>query len=102
MGEVVLAGDPREPGRELVKRVTAVRDGRVELRGDAPGASTDSRHFGWLPLERVRWRVALRYWPRTRIGRIQATAPLAFEDYGGEAACAAFGDLVVGGEEGVS
>ncbi len=70
-GDVVLAADPRQPTRELVKRVAAYDPGtdRVELRGDATEASTDSRSFGSVPREEVCWRVALRYWPPDRIGR---------------------------------
>lgn len=100
-GEVVLAPDPRRPERELIKRVAAVNGASVEVRGDAPG-STDSRTFGALPLGAIRWRVALRYWPLSRFGAIPAappTASLEFEPLGGEAACSAFGDLVVGGGE---
>jgi nickel-type superoxide dismutase maturation protease len=69
--EIVLAPDPREPRRELIKRVAAVRDGLVELRGDASETSTDSRSFGTLPVAQVRWRVVARYWPRRpiRLGR---------------------------------
>ncbi len=70
-GELVLAADPRAPERELVKRVHAVADGRVELHGDADGASTDSRAFGDLPLGAVRWRVAFRYWPPSRVGVVR-------------------------------
>jgi nickel-type superoxide dismutase maturation protease len=71
-GELVLALDPREPERELVKRVAAV-DGEAEtlqLRGDAPDASTDSRAFGAVPSASVRWRVLVRYWPPSRAGRL--------------------------------
>jgi nickel-type superoxide dismutase maturation protease len=74
VGEVVLAPDPRLPERELVKRVARVAEGLVDLRGDAPDESTDSRAFGSLPVERVRWLVAFRYWPPDRIGTV-ATAP---------------------------
>jgi len=72
VGEVVVASDPREPKRELIKRVIAVDAERllVELRGDAPEASTDSRVFGPLPVAEVRWRVVGRYWPRPRFGRL--------------------------------
>lgn len=71
-GEVVLAADPREPGRELVKRVATVDDvaSTALLRGDAPDASTDSRTFGAVPLTEIRWRVALRYWPLERAGPV--------------------------------
>ncbi|MEO6059092.1 MAG: S26 family signal peptidase [Candidatus Limnocylindria bacterium] len=69
-GEVVLAADPRERGRELIKRVFAVSDAgdAADLRGDAPDESTDSREFGALPLSAIRWRAALRYWPPQRAG----------------------------------
>jgi len=69
-GELVLAPDPREPQRELVKRVVAIdaEEGALHLRGDAPGASTDSRAFGALPVAAVRWRVLARYWPPARAG----------------------------------
>ena len=68
----MLAADPRQPRRELVKRVAAYDPGtdRVELRGDATESSTDSRAFGSVPREGVRWRVALRYWPPLRISRL--------------------------------
>jgi nickel-type superoxide dismutase maturation protease len=68
VGDVVLASDPREPARELIKRVAAVDSaaGTVLLAGDAPGASTDSRTFGPVALATIRWRVAGRYWPRSR------------------------------------
>ncbi len=94
-GDVVLARDPRQPSRELIKRVASVVDGRVSLRGDGM-ATTDSRTFGTVPFSDIEWRVALRYWPVRRIGPIPAAPPLAYEPQGGEPACTAFGDLVVG------
>jgi len=71
-GEVVLAADPREPERELIKRVASIDDAAssAELRGDAPEASTDSREFGALPLSAIRWRAVFRYWPPERAGRL--------------------------------
>ena len=68
-GEIVVAGDPRMPRRELVKRVAALQDDRLALSGDAP-LSTDSRIFGPLPVSAVRWRAIVRYWPLGRIGRL--------------------------------
>ena len=70
VGEIVLASDPRDPSRELIKRVAALDadTGLVELAGDAPQASTDSRTFGWLPTGSIRWRVIARYYPPARIG----------------------------------
>jgi nickel-type superoxide dismutase maturation protease len=74
-GEVVLAPDPREPERELIKRVASVdpATGSVELRGDAPTASTDSRAFGAVPRSAIRWRAVYRYWPPGRVGRLAAS-----------------------------
>lgn len=71
-GELVLAPDPREPGRLLLKRVAAVdSDGRLELLGDAPDASTDSRAFGPVDPRSVQGRPWFRYWPPSRFGRVR-------------------------------
>lgn len=71
-GEMVLAPDPRQSDRELIKRVAAIDDAgdAADLRGDAPESSTDSRDFGAVPLSAIRWRAALRYWPPERAGRL--------------------------------
>jgi signal peptidase I len=71
IGDVVVTPDPRSPAREIVKRVAAVEDGEVTLRGDA-ARSTDSRRFGSVPLADVRTRAAFRYWPPMRAGLIPA------------------------------
>jgi len=70
VADVVLAFDPRDPARELIKRVTAIDDWGVTLRGDNPSASTDARMFGELPPSSVQWRAVARYWPPARIGPI--------------------------------
>jgi nickel-type superoxide dismutase maturation protease len=69
-GQVVVVEDPTEPGHLVVKRLTAIGSGQVEVRGDDPAASTDSRIWGPLPLRDVR-RIAVRRWPdvRTRLRR---------------------------------
>jgi nickel-type superoxide dismutase maturation protease len=71
-GEVVLAADPRQADRELIKRVASIDETTIvaELRGDAPDLSTDSRTFGAVPLSSIRWRAAFRYWPPERAGRL--------------------------------
>jgi nickel-type superoxide dismutase maturation protease len=68
-GEIVLATYPREPTREIVKRVGQVDAAlrTAELVGDAAEASTDSRAFGPIPLASLRWRAAVRYWPPRRL-----------------------------------
>lgn len=94
-GDVVLAVDPRDAGRELVKRVARVDAGGVTLRGDNQAFSTDARIFGMLPVSAVQWRVAFRYWPMRRAGPVPP-APMVLDE-GGEPACAFPEALVVGG-----
>lgn len=69
-GEIVLLRAP--DGTPLVKRVAArTKDGRLEVLGDNPYESTDSRHFGPIPPTHINGRVVFRYWPPTRAGRIR-------------------------------
>jgi len=66
-GEVILATDPREPSRTLVKRVTWVDlHGQLWLEGDNDEESTDSRAFGRVPPRTLVGRVVFRYWPLLR------------------------------------
>jgi nickel-type superoxide dismutase maturation protease len=69
-GDVVALPDPRAPDRLLVKRVAAVdrSRGTLEVLGDAPRASTDSRVFGPVPLASVVGRAVYRYAPSGRSG----------------------------------
>jgi nickel-type superoxide dismutase maturation protease len=96
-GEVVVAPDPRNPSRELIKRVAAADGAGVLLRGDDPAFSTDARTFGPIPPGTVRWRVVWRYWPLDRAGPIRASAALALLEEGGEAACT-FPEALVAGD----
>jgi len=57
-GDVVIV---KHDGLEKIKRVEAVQDGELFVLGDNMTASTDSRSFGWLPLESVKAKVI---WPR--------------------------------------
>jgi nickel-type superoxide dismutase maturation protease len=70
-GDIVLARDPRDPRRELIKRVATVDAAGVTVRGDNPDESTDARAFGALPPASVRWRAVARYWPPDRTGWIR-------------------------------
>ena len=67
-GTVVAVEDPRSPGRLMVKRVHAVGPTWVDVRGDNPQASTDSRQFGLLPRSGLTGRVLFRYGPAGRTG----------------------------------
>lgn len=70
-GQLVLALDPRDARRELVKRVAAIDlDGRLLLAGDARDASTDSRTFGAVDPATLRGRPWFRIRPLGRVGRI--------------------------------
>ncbi len=65
-GRVVVVRDPADPGHLVVKRVVRVlAGGEVEVLGDAPEVSTDSRTWGALPRSAVA-RVVVRRWPDLR------------------------------------
>ncbi len=67
-GQVVVVADPNDPDHRVVKRLTSIGPEGIEVHGDNPAASTDSRAWGALPRRSVR-RVAMRRWPdvRTRL-----------------------------------
>jgi nickel-type superoxide dismutase maturation protease len=70
-GQLVLALDPRDPERELVKRVAAIDgDGHLLLSGDARDASTDSRSFGAVDPASLGGRPWFRIRPLGRVGWI--------------------------------
>jgi nickel-type superoxide dismutase maturation protease len=71
VGELVIAADPRDPARLLVKRVSAVSGDQVTVIGDRPERSTDSRDFGALPSSAILGRPLLRYAPLERIGLVR-------------------------------
>lgn len=70
-GEVVLVPDPRLSARSLLKRVAAVGPRGIELVGDRPDRSTDSREFGPVDPASVEGQVLFRYAPLRRAGRIR-------------------------------
>lgn len=70
-GHIVVAADPREPSRHLVKRVSGVDlHGSVRLEGDNAEESTDSRQFGPVPARNLLGRVRWRYWPAKHAGAV--------------------------------
>ena len=71
VGALVALADPRAPERVLVKRVLASDEHGIEVRGDNPTASTDSRHFGPVPPRALVGRVVRRYAPAHRRGRVR-------------------------------
>jgi nickel-type superoxide dismutase maturation protease len=71
-GSLVALHDPREPAaRALVKRVSGLGIDGVEVRGDNPVASTDSRSFGPVAPKLVIGPVLYRYFPPERAGRVR-------------------------------
>lgn len=92
-GDVVLARDPREPRRELIKRAARVDRLGVVLRGDNQAASTDATTFGTVPATAVSWRILLRYWPPDRAGRVPPRPIIE----GGEPACT-FSEALIAGD----
>lgn len=68
-GDAVLARDPREPERVLLKRIARREGGGWWLLADNPYAPGDSRQFGAVPDELVLGRVAARLWPLRRTRR---------------------------------
>jgi nickel-type superoxide dismutase maturation protease len=69
--DVVAVRDPRDPGRVLVKRIGAVLEDGIVVRGDNPAASTDSRSFGPVPTTAVIGRVVRCYAPSWRAGPVR-------------------------------
>lgn len=50
VGDVVIV---RHRRTEIIKRVSQMQDDQVYLLGDNPEESTDSRQFGWLPVNAI-------------------------------------------------
>lgn len=64
-GRVVVVADPTRSDHLVVKRIHRLTPAGVEVRGDLPERSTDSRQWGPLPPTAVR-RVVLARWPDLR------------------------------------
>jgi nickel-type superoxide dismutase maturation protease len=73
-GVLVAARDPRRPDRLLVKRALPAGADTLELVGDNPGGSTDSRTFGPVPRRAVVGVAWYRYAPAARAGRLPRPA----------------------------
>lgn len=51
VGDVVVV---KHHSVEVLKRVHEIKNNFVYLLGDNPDESTDSRHYGWLPVDRIK------------------------------------------------
>lgn len=49
---------------EKIKRIDQIKDNQIFVLGDHPETSTDSRQFGWLPIEVIKARI---FWPRAKM-----------------------------------
>ena len=61
MGNVVVI---RHEGKDKIKRLKEVRGNEIYVLGDNLGASSDSRHFGWIPRENIVGVVIMPRWSR--------------------------------------
>ena len=51
IGSIVVCRHPSKPDMVITKRLSGRTDQQLDLRGDNPEESTDSRHFGPVPVE---------------------------------------------------
>ena len=59
VGDIVLVQHPHQKGLKIIKRITAVSpQNTLFLTGDNPHESTDSRHYGAVPIALVYGRVS--------------------------------------------
>ena len=65
-GDVVVARDPRDSTRWIVKRCVAKNGSQLDLRGDNVAPSTDSREFGLVASRAVAY-IALDPRPRFEV-----------------------------------
>jgi nickel-type superoxide dismutase maturation protease len=69
--DLVVFFDPQAPSRLVVKRVAAARREGLEVAGDNPAASRDSKDFGLVPFELLLGVAWYRYSPARSAGRIR-------------------------------
>jgi nickel-type superoxide dismutase maturation protease len=69
-GQLVVLSDPELP-LLVVKRVVSVDREGIEVVGDNPGASRDSKDFGLVPHANVLGIVWYRHLPFSRVGRVR-------------------------------
>jgi len=61
VGDIVITAHPFKQSVTILKRVMAIDEaGRVELQGDDPDESSDSRSFGTIPGKHIQGKVVSR------------------------------------------
>lgn len=63
IGDIIVV---RHNGIEKIKRVTRLEIDKLFIVGDNKSHSTDSRHFGWLPVSSITGRILWPIHRRTR------------------------------------
>lgn len=67
-GEVIVAHDPRQRERLIVKRVLAVgEDGSLSVTGDHPAHLEEAAAIGRIAPDLIVGRPCFRYWPLSRV-----------------------------------
>ena len=66
VGDAIIARDPRDRDRLLLKRVMKKDENGFWLAGDNPSESTDSRIFGSVERDLIVGKVLFRYWGEKR------------------------------------
>jgi nickel-type superoxide dismutase maturation protease len=70
-GDIVVLRDPEFASTILIKRIAdATSSGQLQVRGDNPNVSRDSRVFGAVARRQVMGKVVFRYMPAERRGRV--------------------------------
>lgn len=64
-GTLVVVEDPRQAGHLVVKRLARTTGDRAVVIGDSETDSTDSRHWGPVPIGTIH-RIVLCRWPHVR------------------------------------
>ena len=54
VGQLVVVRHPMKRDLTMVKRIHAVDENRLDVRGDNPSVSTDSREFGLVSTDLIR------------------------------------------------
>jgi phage repressor protein C with HTH and peptisase S24 domain len=71
VGDLVVAGDPGDRSRYVVKRVAGINpDGSLALAGDHPAHAEEPR-LQTVTRSAVVGRPWFRYWPPARLGRLR-------------------------------
>ena len=79
--EVNNSGGSKKRGMRYEEATMKVPPNHVWVEGDNPLESTDSRHYGPLPLSALRGRIVLRLWPMMHSGgfyRLSGERPSPF------------------------